>query len=84
MKLARFAVLVLLTLPSAALADNTKHAAIPKSYLNATAQEPADISSGFKTPNLVGNANECAPDIAEPVWSSGNGRLAFSCHAPLN
>jgi hypothetical protein len=84
MKIAQIVALLLLALPSVALAENGKHSAIPKTYRSATAQEAADISSGLKTSNLLRNANECAPDVAEPVWDSGTGRLAFSCHAPLN
>ena len=84
MKIVQIAALLLLAIPSAAVAENGKHSAIPETYRSATAQAPADISLGSKASTLVHNANECPPDVAEPVWGPANALLGFSCHAPLN
>jgi hypothetical protein len=82
MKIVHVVALLLLATPSAAIAESGRHSAIPNKYRSATAQQPADTSTGVKTPNIVHNPGECLPDVGEPVWGSGNALLGFSCHAP--
>ena len=79
MKRLPLTLLALLCLSSAAYAQSDARLAAAASSDNRQYSAIASIEQATSDRN-IGNANDCAPDRARPVWGANSALLGYSCY----